>query len=166
MHFGWCFAVSWLICGVTSEYQSTADEIRYRLPNNTKPESYDITLTTNVDQNDFNFFGTVVINIRVLEASSNITLHAHQITIIAVKLMTHTGTEMSLDKYSYNKDNDFLTISSQVQLQKDTNYNLFIDYMGELRDDNRGFFKSSYVNSNGDKMQVYFHFTEIVDCVN
>lgn len=156
MHFGWCFLVSLLFCVVNSEYQSTTEETRYRLPNNTKPESYDITLTTNVDKNDSNFVGTVAINIRVLEtSSSNITLHAHQITIFAVQLMTHTGAEISLDKYSYNKDNDFLTISSRVPLQKDTNYSLFIDYMGELRVDNRGFFKSSYVDSNGHRKQVY-----------
>lgn len=124
--------------------------INYRLPNNTRPESYDITLITNIDQNDFNFMGSVVIQLRVLEASHNITIHARQLNIKTVKLATLSGTPIDLNPFTYDNVTEFLVVPSRMELQKDTQYALTVDYSGELRTNSMGFYRGSYTNSKGE----------------
>lgn len=124
--------------------------INYRLPNNTRPESYDITLITNIDQNDFNFMGCVVITLRVLEASHNITIHARQLNIHTVKLATIAGEAIDLNPFTYDDVTEFLVIPSKMELQKDTQYMLTVDYSGVLRTSSMGFYRGSYTNSKGE----------------
>lgn len=133
---------------------TTINKVNYRLPNNTKPESYDITIITNIDENDFNFTGRVVINLNVLEASQNITIHARQLNIKTIKLTTTSGTEIKLNPFTYDNITEFLVIPTQVQLQTDTQYKLTIEYSGVLRTGSTGFYRSSYTNSNGEIRKV------------
>lgn len=160
MDFYGCLVISVLFSVVMSAHHSMndagADEISYRLPNNTKPENYDITLVTNIHKNDFKFSGTVIINLRALETSYNIVLHARQLIIKSVKLMTQTGTNVRLNPFIFDAITEFLTIPTQSQLQKDNNYILTIEYSGELRTDQHGFYRSSYVNSRGETKQVRY----------
>lgn len=166
MHFLVNFIVILLICVVSSErrpvernaidqLEKNINEIQYRLPNNTKPLNYDITLITNIDKNEFNFTGVAVISVHVLEISSKITLHAGELTIKSVKLATTSGTMIKLNPFTYDVTTEFLTIPSQNQLDKNSTYLLIIDYSGDLRTDQFGFYRSSYVNSKGEKKQVF-----------
>lgn len=159
MYFHQCFIVNLLFGVVLSrndfKIDTTTDLITYRLPNNTKPETYDITLVTNIDKNNFNFSGKVDINIFVLEASSEITLHARQLTIESVKLFVHANkNEIKLYPFTYNETTEFLTIPTQTQLQKGINYILTVEYTGELRSDLFGFYRSFYIDSQGGTKQV------------
>lgn len=153
MYYFQCFIVSLLFYVVLSRKNSkintNTDGINYRLPNNTQPENYEITLVTNIDKYDFYFSGEVIINVRVSEASSYITLHARQLTIKTVKLVNKSGTVVDLNPFTYNVTTEFLTIPTRTQLQKDTNYILTVNYTGELRRDSFGFYKQFYVDSQG-----------------
>lgn len=53
----------------------------YRLPNNSIPFSYDLTLNTDIDKGNFTFIGVVKIQIKIIEGSTAITLHYRQTTI-------------------------------------------------------------------------------------
>lgn len=139
---------------IDDKVDTKVDAINYRLPNNTKPETYDITLTTNIDQNDFNFSGCVVIKLCVLEASYNITIHARQLTIKTVELATTSGTEINLNLFTYDNAAEFLVISSQTELQKDSQYVLTIKYSGELGLSCYGFYRTSYIDSMGVRRKV------------
>lgn len=142
---------------------SKTNQINYRLPNNTKPESYDITLATNIDQNDFKFSGRVSINFHVVEASYNITIHARQLAIEKIKLSTSFGAVINLYQHTYDNVTEFLIIPTQVQLQKDQQYILTVEYSGVLRTDLSGFYRATYINANGEtrKVNFYFHFLGI-----
>lgn len=129
-------------------------EINYRLPNNTKPESYDIKLSTNIHEGDFNFSGLAAINLRVLEPSYNITLHARQLTIKSIQLTTSFGIKIDTHNFTYDPVTEFLTIPTTSQLQKNAQYQLAIAYSGTLRTDNLGFYRSSYINSKGETRLV------------
>lgn len=126
------------------------NKINYRLPNNTKPENYDITLITHIDENDFNFTGRVVITLRAIEASNNITIHARQLKIKSIELTTGSGTGVKLNSHTYDDITEFLVIPTQTELRAGTQYILTIEYAGILRTGSTGFYRGSYTNSKGE----------------
>lgn len=125
------------------------DGRRYRLPNDTVPETYDITLTTQINDADFIFYGNVRIGILTREATQRITIHHRQLTIIVIRLWTTTGQQIGVNPYSYDATLEFLEIPVETTLPAGTRYVLDIDYMGTLREDNYGFYRSSYRNDDG-----------------
>lgn len=134
---------------------SATNEINYRLPNNTKPENYDIKLSTNIDKTNFTFTGTVIITLRALEATKNITLHQRQLTIIDIWLISENRKPITVEKWTYDKTTEFLVVPVSAGLQKDQPYTLTIEYTGELRTDMGGFYRSSYVTSKNETRFVH-----------
>lgn len=131
-------------------FTTETSQINYRLPNNTKPYSYDITIATNIDRNDFSFAGRVVINLHVLEPSYNITIHARQLDIKKIRLLTALGVVIHLNPHAHDNVTDHLVIPTQVQLRIDTPYILIVEYSGVLRTDRLGFYRDTYINSKGE----------------
>lgn len=126
------------------------DPIKYRLPNTTAPNSYDITLATNVDKGDFSFTGSVSINLRVLEKTRNITIHARQLTVDEDSVTILKGLQrIKTSNVYYEEDREFLTIEAATDLAANAEYQLIIEYNGTLRTDMAGFYRSSYVDSDG-----------------
>lgn len=142
----------WL--GNPPEFTTKPSRIDYRLPNNTKPNSYDITIATNIDRNDFSFSGRVVINLHVLEPSYNITIHARQLNIKTISLATSFGVGIHLNPHTHDNVTDHLVVPTQVQLQKDTPYILTVEYSGVLRNDMLGFYRDTYINAKGETKKV------------
>lgn len=170
MEFSLCLLVSLIFCVVAKEHRpinqspvytldTHIEDVQFRLPNNTKPLSYDITIITKIDEDDFIFSGKVKINLHVLETSSKIILHARQLTIKSINLTMTSGFSIELSSFTYDATTEFLTIPTQIQLLKDASYTLIIDYIGELRADQFGFYRSSYVNSRGETKQVQLIFS-------
>lgn len=128
------------------------DEVKYRLPNNTKPEAYDVYIKTDIADNDFNFSGEVEIKVKVLEASNFITLHQRQLEIVSARLTGQDEEEILLKDFTYDSVTEFLTFTA-VSRKFTVGETLFltIKYKGELRKDGGGFYRSSY-NSNGKQM--------------
>lgn len=126
----------------------------YRLPNDTVPETYDITLTTRIDNADFIFTGNVRIGIYVNESTQRITLHHRQLIITNVELWTNANPAqvVAVGAYTYDPVLEFLQIPVTQTLTAGARYSLSIDYIGTLRTDNYGFYRSSYRNDNGDQI--------------
>jgi aminopeptidase N len=113
-------------------FKDPYDNIDYRLPNNTKPLHYDVWLKTDIDQGISNFSG--------------------QLTISNVRLERDTGSlvQSSVD-FNRNETVEFLTITPTRVLNKDLRYRVIITYFGILRNDDAGFYRSSYVDRSGKK---------------
>lgn len=126
------------------------DPLSFRLPNNTVPISYDINFVTRVDIEDFNFNGVVRIGIITKEASSSITLHHRQLTIVSALLWTTDPIPVSVPVRDpiYVPETELLTIPVLSTLPDNTEYTLVITYSGVLRTDNGGLYRSSYVIGN------------------
>lgn len=123
-----------------------ADNYKYRLPNDTVPEAYDISLTTRIDLAIFDFDGLVKIDVNVLKTTREIVLHARQLTIKNIRLYDHTGN-IPLLSHEYDVVPEFLKIpTDNVELIQGRKYFLEISYSGVLRSDNHGFYRSSYIN--------------------
>lgn len=128
------------------------EEIHYRLPNNTRPEAYEVSLKTDIADGNFNFSGEVEIRVNVLEESNFITLHQRQLEIVSARLTGEDEEEIPLADFSYDSVTEFLTFTT-VDRKFAVGEKLFltIKYTGELRSDGAGFYRSSY-DSNGKQM--------------
>lgn len=133
-----------------AQYRDDVDGKDYRLPNNTIPIRYDISLTTDVHSGDTAFSGVVRIRIEAVENTNQITLHFRQLTIESVALYTATGASLQENvPFSEVDDLEFLVIQPITALVATLQYVVEISYRGLLRDDNMGFYRSSYKNPEG-----------------
>ncbi|XP_037031041.1 aminopeptidase N-like [Bradysia coprophila] len=134
------------------DIQPRLDGYEYRLPNSTRPEAYFVDLTTNVHNNIFNFVGVVDIDIVVLQPTPVITLHQRQLTIsfITLEPLPQTGTVIPISSFNYDPVTEFLSIHVEsATLAVNDRYRLSITYTGVLRQDEAGFYRSSYVANDG-----------------
>ena len=133
-----------------SIFRDDIDGKDYRLPNNTIPLNYLIKLETNVHKGDFTFNGTVRIHIQVVTATKSITLQTRQLTLINIKLMNiDMSVITSTAIYTQTIDTEFLIINTPDLIANQEIY-VEIDYTATLRDDEAGFYRSSYKNLAGD----------------
>lgn len=133
------------------EIEPRQNVISYRLPNNTIPESYNVQFTTLVHQGDRAFSGSVEITINVVSPTSSIVLHHRQLTIGTITLTNANGAAivpLAPAPYPYDPITEFLTINlaaNQLPLPVGSRYILRIQYSGDLRYDEAGFYLSTYV---------------------
>lgn len=119
----------------------------YRLPNNTIPLHYDITLSTNIHSGDFVFHGNVRINIKVLKETNTITLHSSQHLVESINLLNSEGSLIERD-LSFTTDNslEFLKILAKEHLEVDQKFIVEIAFSGSLRTDQVGFHRLRYTD--------------------
>lgn len=140
------------------EKQDVADSfheenIRYRLPNGTKPETYDLSLRTGISMGEFDYDGLMIINILVLNATRELTLHSKGLRITSVRMSDTNGTGViALLPWRTNNATDFLIIPTKsAELLAGNRYRLDIKFAGELQRGSRGFYRtlSNPANPNG-----------------
>lgn len=139
---------------IPREVEAFQDQPNYRLPNNTRPISYDVQLTTHVHtQTDFSFTGIVAIRLLAVEASNTISLHHRQLTISASSLaLASGGANVPLNNFAYDDVTEILTYTlTSGGLMVDSEYILTITYNGTLRTDEAGFYRSSYLADDGSR---------------
>lgn len=165
MNFMTFFLISALYCAFVSakvpiasisadEFDSSIEKstkFNYRLPNDTIPTRYDINIVTNVHTGDFNFSGIVTIVVEILQDTKSITLHQRQLTITSIELTDNQANTFDLHPYEYDTVTEFLKITplNNVTLTKNKTFFLKIQYNGELREDQKGFYRSSYKDDSG-----------------
>lgn len=133
-------------------YEDVVSET-YRLPNNTRPLSYDVHLRTRIHEEIFTFDGTVEILIVALEMSNHIVIHQRKLNITNFALRDLSNGEMAATSMSYDQIREFLTFHLTIgELVADNRYLLQINYTGTLRNDEAGFYRSSYLNDDGNRI--------------
>lgn len=146
----------WILSALTLVFATDVDlerqqNVNYRLPNNTHPETYDISITTRIDLDDFAFTGRVTIGIVVDYPTSEIVVHARQLNISTVSLRQR-GREVRIRPFTYDAVPEFLTIKSDENaFSVGDRLELVVTYNGTLRTDDSGFYRSAYTNTNGNK---------------
>lgn len=126
------------------------EDVGFRLPNNTEPISYDLTLKTLIDESDFVFEGDLSLKIYVSEESSEIVLHSRELVIEEIELWSEDKLiKYELSDFKNNSVLHFLTIpiggGKTINIG---NYFLEIKYHGTIREDTIGFYRSSYKDEN------------------
>lgn len=122
-------------------------EFSLRLPDHTVPYSYDIFVTTDIHEGLFDFNGTVIIHVNVLEDTSLIMLHSYLLTLNDVKVTNLDGDVLSTS-FEMNEETHQVRIDSLEILEANQHYVIVIDFAGNLRTDDVGFYRSSYYDEN------------------
>lgn len=133
-------------------YADTTNET-YRLPNNTRPTLYDVHLRTWIHEGNFTFEGSVGISIIAMETSNTIVLHQRQLNITSFELRDSSNGSILPASMAYDPIREFLSFDVLSNgLEAGNQYSLQINYTGTLRTDEAGFYRSSYLNDNGDRI--------------
>lgn len=140
---------------------TTLNERSFRLPNNTEPISYNISLSTDIHRGVFGFEGDVSINIRALEATNNITLHSRHTIIERIDLFNPNGTLYQANLfYTYDSELEFLVIPFTRELEAGQELRIDISYNGFIRaETENGFFRNSYIDPETDQ-QIWLATTQ------
>lgn len=67
-------------------------------------------------------------------------------------MSNNEAKEIKVSKIAYEKENDFLTILLNENLEKNKKYELFIIFTGKLDDGLAGFYRSSYNDQDHNKV--------------
>lgn len=120
-----------------------------RLQSAVIPESYDIQMS--LDMDTFAVTGMVVISCTVKDSTGYIALHAKDMTIRNQRVV-RDGKDIEHKPELY-PDNDFF-VFNLASMIKPGNVDLHLDFNYTLRDSLAGFYKSSYVNANGERVYL------------
>lgn len=115
----------------------------HRLEITAKPTSYNISLQPYFEDKNakksFTFNGRVVIDMEVSKDTWEIILHAYDIDIVSIKENSYLGHKMVPSTQK-------MIVFFKSLLPANKKLTLEITYTGHLRDDMKGFYRSSYLD--------------------
>ncbi|XP_041367071.1 aminopeptidase N-like [Gigantopelta aegis] len=137
----------------TTAKPESSDVIDYRLPTSLTPVHYDIELFPNIyssNPKNFTFSGTVVIEIKVLNSTRTITLHADAFNITETSMqLLDGGKRLDLPIITYTHSDDvrqFYVIHLDRELQTGQTFLLTMRFEGEMRHDSVGLYTTYYLD--------------------
>lgn len=131
--------------------QQDENGVIHRLYRGVHPTHYDILIKTKVAEKDLNFNGQVTIDITVTTATKLIELHSKLLIIDGLELWTKEATPSKLEVSYKPEETELLEIKSVDDIPVG-DYTLKIDYNGQLKDDDLGFYVSKYTNENNEEV--------------
>lgn len=131
----------------------------FRLPNDTRALTYDVSIRTWIDEGNLTFTGNVRIGIVAEQSTNIITLHHRELTIEDVTLLSETGDPIEIGTPSYDEEFEFYTIPVSTNLTAGNAYTIVINFRGTMVDSIwSGYYAIRYINSEGNV--VYYGSTQ------
>ncbi|RMB94745.1 hypothetical protein DUI87_28723 [Hirundo rustica rustica] len=118
-----------------------------RLPADVSPLNYGLCLKP--DLIDFTFEGKLEAAVQVKNATNQIVMNCADIDIITASYAPEGDEEVHATGFNYQNEDEKVTLSFPSTLQKGTG-TLKIDFVGELNDKMKGFYRSKYSTPSGD----------------
>jgi aminopeptidase N len=138
-----------------SPFSDPFDNIEYRLPNTTRPLHYDIWITTGVHRDEREFHGKVKIQIEAINNTNEVVIHYRLTTIEKVDIFDILNNLIEENVSMSSKDDvEFLIIKPTQVLSSGQKYLIEITYRGSLRDDRVGFYRTTYIDTSGNSIQL------------
>lgn len=104
----------------------------FRLPNDTRALTYDVSIRTWIDEGNRTFIGTVRIGIIAEQSTNRITLHHRELIIEDVSVLSASGDPIEIGATSYDSIFEFLTIPVSNNLTIGNEYTIVISYKGTM----------------------------------
>jgi puromycin-sensitive aminopeptidase len=130
-----------------SKLSQSHEENPYRLPRHVRPSRYELFLEPNLDSNTF--AGQAVITIEVAHATSDIVFNAAELEIGSASI-AGPGSQRAEGRVRLQPERERCVISFPTAVEPGTRH-LSLSFKGVLNDKLRGFYRSSYSDSNGMK---------------
>uniref|UniRef100_A0A668W056 Aminopeptidase puromycin sensitive n=1 Tax=Oreochromis aureus TaxID=47969 RepID=A0A668W056_OREAU len=118
-----------------------------RLPTDVYPVNYGLSLKP--DLIDFTFEGKLEALVEVTQATNQIVMNCADIDIITASFVPQGGEEINATGFNYQNEDEKVTLSFPSALQKGFG-TLKIDFVGELNDKMKGFYRSKYTSPTGE----------------
>ncbi|VVC40903.1 Hypothetical protein CINCED_3A018294 [Cinara cedri] len=119
-----------------------------RLPDNTVPETYVLSVVPNFETANASFTGHVCILVEVKTTTPVITLNSKDLVIHKVNVTDKfTNRNVKVNSWKYAVDHEQVEIYVDEHVLANRKYTVCIFFRGILRDDGIGFFRSSYTFS-------------------
>ena len=142
---------------ISNQNVPEAPKLNYRLPTDLLPYHYDVLSTfqfINLINNGFPYDGETEIHFSCKRTTSSLIFHINKLEIENSSLSLKSLTDSSFSELkAFNWYNDFTRhffIANLTQLLRaGHNYTISMKYVGYLTDDNAGFYRSSYIDENG-----------------
>lgn len=141
---------------IRSDSQNLVTNRSYILPDYVRPKHYDLKIKTDIKNGAKKFQGSVEIKIEILNFTNEIVLHSRELQIDKFQLVENDRfSEVKLENLLNEDERDFLVfkIADGGTLIPSTKnyYFLRVEFHGDMRNDEKGFFMSSYLNENKTK---------------
>ncbi|KAG7171432.1 Aminopeptidase N-like 3, partial [Homarus americanus] len=126
----------------------------YRLPESLKPLHYLVKLQPFVNGN-YTILGYLEVEMKVVNSTSRIVLHmadiiTHNDTITVVQ----DGVQVVVKEHVYDAEREWYVAQLDQELQVDQTVNISLWFTGLLNDQLRGFYRSSYVDPDGNTVEM------------
>ncbi|XP_040185729.1 puromycin-sensitive aminopeptidase [Rana temporaria] len=118
-----------------------------RLPADVRPVNYGLCLKP--DLIDFTFEGKLEATVEVENPTNQIVMNCADIDIISASYAPEGDEEIHATGFNYQNEDEKVTLSFPSTLQKGTGM-LKIDFVGELNDKMKGFYRSKYNTASGE----------------
>ena len=116
------------------------------LPQNVKPELYDITLVPDLD--NFVFSGEEIIDINISKPTTDLTLNSTDISVQECMVATFDGRAFAPQNTTFDENAETVTFTFSSELPAGRS-RLHITFTGELNDKLHGFYRSRYEDTDG-----------------
>ncbi|XP_075033123.1 puromycin-sensitive aminopeptidase [Mixophyes fleayi] len=118
-----------------------------RLPADVRPVNYGLCLKP--DLIDFTFEGKLEAAVEVKNATNQIVMNCADIDIITASYAVEGDEEIHATGFNYQNEDEKVTLSFPSTLQ--TGFGMLkIDFVGELNDKMKGFYRSKYTTASGE----------------
>uniref|UniRef100_A0A3B5LVZ0 Aminopeptidase n=1 Tax=Xiphophorus couchianus TaxID=32473 RepID=A0A3B5LVZ0_9TELE len=118
-----------------------------RLPTDVCPVNYGLCLKP--DLIDFTFDGKLEAQVEVIQATNQIVMNCADIDIITASFVPEGADEINATGFNYQNEDEKVTLSFPSSLQKGSG-TLKIEFVGELNDKMKGFYRSKYTTAAGE----------------
>ncbi|KAF3852737.1 hypothetical protein F7725_006092 [Dissostichus mawsoni] len=132
-----------------------------RLPADVYPVNYGLCLKP--DLIDFTFEGKLEAVVEVTQATNQIVMNCADIDIITASFAPQGGEEINATGFNYQNEDEKVTLSFPSALQKGAG-TLKVDFVGELNDKMKGFYRSKYSNAAGESATLPSHSSRAFPC--
>uniref|UniRef100_A0A8C2DRE0 Aminopeptidase n=1 Tax=Cyprinus carpio TaxID=7962 RepID=A0A8C2DRE0_CYPCA len=118
-----------------------------RLPTDVYPVNYGLRLKP--DLIDLTFEGKLEAAVEVTQGTNQIVMNCADIDIITASFVPEGGEEINATGFNYQNEDEKVTLCFPSILQKGSG-SLKIDFVGELNDKMKGFYRSKYTTPSGE----------------